>query len=95
LDVQQEFVLASLIDKYLVASHKTLLAKGILRMRLLSRKQSVSTISTAMTNLSKGNRATVWKAEAKPTSTRGWISLNLGSSGYFIRKQRWCLFNLG
>ena len=46
----------------IVALHKTLLAKGILRMRLLIRKQSGSVMSTEMANLSKGYRVTLWKA---------------------------------
>src|SRR5712691_11018675 len=46
--------------KHLVALYKILPAKGILRMRVLIRKQSGSVMSTARTNLSKGYSTTVW-----------------------------------
>ncbi len=49
-------------QKDFVALHKILPAKGILRMKLLIRKQSGSAMSTAMTNLSRGYSATAWKA---------------------------------
>ena len=48
--------------RLLLARHKILLAKGILRIRLLIKKQSGSAMSTEIANLSRGYRVTVWKA---------------------------------